>query len=87
YGENLAAGHSSFEAAIDSWYNEVKLYNYNNPGFSMNTGHFTQVVWKGSKSVGCAKKFCANSNWNIYICEYDPPGNYQGEFPNNVLPA
>ncbi|KAG9066657.1 hypothetical protein KI688_012565 [Linnemannia hyalina] len=86
YGENLAAGYKNFKTGIDAWYNEVSKYNYKNPGFSMATGHFTQVVWKGSKTVGCAKKFCPGSNWTIYICNYDPPGNYQGEFKKNVLP-
>ncbi|KAG0280831.1 hypothetical protein BGZ95_008503 [Linnemannia exigua] len=87
YGENLAAGYKDFKTGIDAWYNEVSKYNYNNPGFSMATGHFTQVVWKATKSVGCAKKFCPGSNWTIYICNYDPPGNYQGRFPQNVSPA
>ncbi|KAF9928218.1 hypothetical protein FBU30_002561 [Linnemannia zychae] len=86
YGENLAAGYKNFKTGIDAWYNEVSKYDFNNPGFSMSTGHFTQVVWKGTKSVGCAKKFCPNSNWYIYICNYDPPGNYQGEYKKNVLP-
>ncbi|OAQ32826.1 PR-1-like protein [Linnemannia elongata AG-77] len=87
YGENLAAGYKDFKTGIDAWYNEVSKYNYNRPGFSMATGHFTQVVWKNTKSVGCAKKFCPGSNWTIYICNYDPPGNYQGQYEKNVLPA
>ncbi|KAF9117463.1 hypothetical protein BGX30_005435 [Mortierella sp. GBA39] len=87
YGENLAAGYKDFKTGIDAWYNEVSKYNYKNPGFSMATGHFTQVVWKGTTSVGCAKKFCPGSNWTIYICNYDPPGNYEGEYEKNVLPA
>ncbi|KAG0264011.1 hypothetical protein BG011_007571 [Mortierella polycephala] len=33
FGENLAAGHRDFLAAIDAWYNEVWKYNYNNLGF------------------------------------------------------
>ncbi|KAF9906130.1 hypothetical protein EC991_000926 [Linnemannia zychae] len=87
YGENLAAGYKDFKTGIDAWYKEVSQYNYRNPGFSMATGHFTQVVWKATRTVGCAKKFCPGSNWTIYICNYDPPGNYQGRFPDNVSPA
>ncbi|KAG0302243.1 hypothetical protein BGZ97_002434 [Linnemannia gamsii] len=86
YGENLAAGYKDFKTAIDVWYNEVSKYNYNRPGFSPATGHFTQVVWKSTNSIGCAKKFCPGSNWTIYICNYDPPGNYQGQYEKNVLP-
>jgi hypothetical protein len=82
----LAAGYKDFKTAIDVWYNEVSKYNYNRPGFSPATGHFTQVVWKSTKSIGCAKKFCPGSNWTIYICNYDPPGNYQGQYEKNVLP-
>ena len=29
-------------------------YNYDKPGFSPGTGHFTQVVWKSSTHVACA---------------------------------
>ncbi|KAF9111149.1 hypothetical protein BGX27_005330 [Mortierella sp. AM989] len=86
YGENLAFGYKNFKAAINGWYGEVKDYKYNNPGFSGATGHFTQVVWKGTKSVGCAKVLCPGSNRYTYVCEYDGPGNYRGEFPKNVLP-
>ncbi|KAF9185388.1 hypothetical protein BGZ51_002673, partial [Haplosporangium sp. Z 767] len=88
FGENLGAGHRDFKHLITSWYSEEKKYNYNNPGFTMNTGHFTQVVWRGTTGVGCAKKFCPGSNWNIYICNYDPPGNmnYAESFRANVLP-
>ncbi|KAG0282721.1 hypothetical protein BGZ96_000187 [Linnemannia gamsii] len=88
YGENLAAGYPNFPAAVKAWYDEVKDYNYDAPGFSGKTGHFTQVVWKSSKTVGCAKKVCPS--WTIYICEYDPSGNIvtfdNSYFKKNVLP-
>jgi hypothetical protein len=42
FGENLAAGYKDFKTSITAWYNEEKQYNYNNPGFSGATGHFTQ---------------------------------------------
>ncbi|KAG0348559.1 hypothetical protein BG004_004804 [Podila humilis] len=90
YGENLAAGYKDFKAAITGWYSEEKKYDYKRPGFSMNTGHFTQVVWRDTKSVGCAKRFCPKSNWTIYICNYYRGGNMVGDngsyFRKNVLP-
>ena len=47
-GENLAYNHESSPAAAcvkatNQWYDEIKDYDYDNPGFSMATGHFTQV--------------------------------------------
>ena len=46
-GENLywSSGDSkeSCQRATTAFYNEVKFYDYNNPGFSKATGHFTQV--------------------------------------------
>ena len=54
-----------------------------------NGGHFTQVVWASTRSIGCAMASpasCPNGIKNPYngnkvstnayvlICEYDPPG-------------
>ena len=91
YGENLYYCWSSYgvcitgEKASQSWYNEVDKYKFDNPGFSSTTGHFTQLVWKGSKEIGCGAA-CNNQN-NCYItCNYFPPGNYLGQFGRNVFP-
>ena len=51
----------------------------------MNTGHFTQLVWKGSKQIGCGAS-CNNSNKCYVTCNYYPPGNYIGQFTSNVFP-
>lgn len=82
----MAAGYKDFKTGIDAWYSEVSKYNYGSGGFSSATGHFTQVVWKGTKRIGCAKRFCPGSNWTVYICNYDPPGNMQGRYQENVSP-
>jgi glioma pathogenesis-related protein 2 len=93
YGENLYWGGNSqnvagnCQSAIDSWYREVGQYNYSKPGFSIATGHFTQLVWKGSNEVGCARAFGKGSKWyeTYVVCNYKPVGNVQGQFPQNVL--
>lgn len=88
YGENIywkSGGDLSGAEPVDAWYSEIKSYNYNNPGFSMATGHFTQVVWAGSSELGCGKARSKRGGTYI-VCNYNPPGNYQGMFPGNVLP-
>ena len=42
-GENLAMGHNDIGAAIKDWYEEVHMYSFDIPTWSMATGHFTQV--------------------------------------------
>ncbi|BGP39391.1 hypothetical protein JCM10449v2_003329 [Rhodotorula kratochvilovae] len=100
YGENLFMTSSSANNqdstsnvvdAVNSWNSEESMYDYNNPGFTHDTGHFTQTVWVGTKSVGCAMGTCmglmSSGEWAIYyVCEYYPAGNWEGQFPENVLP-
>ncbi|EJS43152.1 pry1p [Saccharomyces arboricola H-6] len=85
YGENLALGYDG-PAAVDAWYNEISDYDFSNPGFSSNTGHFTQVVWKSSTQVGCGIKTCGGEWGDYVICSYNPAGNYEGEYADNVEP-
>lgn len=85
YGENLALGYDG-PAAVDAWYNEISNYDFSNPGFSSNTGHFTQVVWKSTTQVGCGIKTCGGAWGDYVICSYDPAGNYEGEYADNVEP-
>jgi uncharacterized protein YkwD len=87
YGENLAAGTIGAldpESTVAFWYDEIKQYKFPDGGFSMKTGHFTQLVWRGTKQVGCGHSQCKGND--IWVCEYDPPGNWDGEYRTNVLP-
>lgn len=85
YGENLymAMGQAATaDKVVTAWYDEIKLYDYSNPGFSSQTGHFTAVVWRGSTAVGCG--MCQKGSTSIVVCQYSPPGNVQGRYPDNV---
>ncbi len=88
YGENLAmimGGTLSAEEVAAMWYDEVALYDFAKPGFSMAAGHFTQLVWRGTSMIGCGKASCGNGE--IWVCNYEGPGNWEGAFPANVVPA
>ena len=82
HGENLfmgTAGAFAVGDAVDSWVEEKQFYH----GEALTesdwheSGHYMQVVWKGTKAVGCAK---ALSNGEmIVVCNYSPPGNVLGQ--------
>jgi uncharacterized protein YkwD len=90
YGENLAyGGYTNPSYYIYLWYDEIKNYDFSNPGFSKTTGHFTQVVWKDSIQIGCGwVTSCAGtlgSDYPNYLaCEYYPYGNVDGEYASEV---
>ncbi|CAL8239225.1 unnamed protein product [Gadus morhua 'NCC'] len=72
--------------AVESWYGEVKDYEYNSPGCKDNTDHFTQVVWKETKEVGVG---LATDGKSVFVvAQYRPAGNVEGtaNFQRNVLP-
>lgn len=73
------------EACTKAWYDELidPGYDFSDPGFKGGTGHFTQVVWKGTTQVGMA----ASEDGCFVVANYLPPGNFSGRFPENVLPA
>jgi hypothetical protein len=61
-GENLAAGYANASASVDAWGLEREEYNWNKPGFSEATGHFTQLVWSNTTTIGCGRTSCAGEN-------------------------
>ncbi|XP_057788050.1 pathogenesis-related leaf protein 6-like [Salvia miltiorrhiza] len=83
YGENLAAGSGDFTGrrAVELWVNEKANYNYaSNSCVGGECLHYTQVVWRNSVRLGCARALC-NNGWWFVSCNYDPPGNYIGQRP------
>ena len=73
---------------IASRYNEVcdPGYSFSSGGFSGGTGHFTQVVWKGSTELGIGRAESQEGSMKCaYIVgRYKPAGNMMGDFPKNV---
>jgi len=81
-GQNGAMGYGSFQGAIDGWYSEISDYDFEHGGFTMGTGHFTQVVWKSTTHVGMARD--TSGNGRFIFANYFPPGNFMGRFDAEV---
>ncbi|EKQ67737.1 cysteine-rich secreted protein [Leptolyngbyaceae cyanobacterium JSC-12] len=84
YGENLAwAGGQQLspERVVTMWGEEVKDYNYatNSCKPGKMCGHYTQLVWRNTKQVGCG--MARGNGKEVWVCNYNPPGNYVGQKP------
>jgi hypothetical protein len=93
YGENIAylQGYGTdpvtlIKKSISLWYNEVAQYDFNNPGFSSATGHFTCLVWVASTKFGIGISINNATNEAYISFNTYPPGNVIGQFKQNVLP-
>ncbi|CAN6688023.1 unnamed protein product [Malus baccata var. baccata] len=89
YGENLAEGWGSEMTggqAVKFWVTEKPDYDYDSNSCTAGKvcGHYTQVVWRNSTRVGCARAKCKNGMIFV-ICSYDPPGNWIGERPYKIV--
>jgi pathogenesis-related protein 1 len=81
YGENiLATGLGSTPSlVVTEWVSESQGYTYRTNTCNGDCGHYTQLVWRRTKKVGCA--MAHNGQREIWVCSYDPPGNFKGEWP------
>lgn len=83
-GQNLFA---SFGAArrpsfvVGSWAGESKDYDERHFRCAAGAvcGHFTQLIWRDTKEVGCG--VANGDNSHFWVCYYTPPGNFVGEKP------
>lgn len=86
-GENICAGHYSSAIGtecVNLWYSEEPNYDYKKAEFDVNCGHFTQIVWKNTKQLGCAMS-CNEDDRCVVSCNYYPSGNFYGQFGANVF--
>lgn len=88
-GENLAWCSGTVmtgEFMTKMWYDEIKDYDYNNPTFTSNAGHFTQLIWKDSQEIGIGIAKCSEDGSWYAVANYYPAGNVLQRFKENVLP-
>ncbi|KAI3472447.1 hypothetical protein Pfo_029567 [Paulownia fortunei] len=73
-GENIYWGSGSTWTPMDA----VSAWQMRRKG--QQCGHYTQIVWKTTRKIGCARVVC-DSGDVFMTCNYNPPGNYIGERP------
>lgn len=73
---------------VEAWYQDVGSYDFQYPGYQMNTGYFTALVWHDTTHVGMAM----SQDGHFYVANFWPRGNVVGrangakEFRANVAP-
>ncbi|XP_017130639.1 Golgi-associated plant pathogenesis-related protein 1-like [Drosophila elegans] len=83
YGENLCLRSEEPLKCVQDWYDEIRAYDFDKAEFSLDTGHFTAMVWKSAKQMGHGQ---AKSKKGVYfvVARYYPPVNILGQFKENV---
>ncbi len=75
---------------VAGWADEKVDYNYatNSCAAGKQCGHYTQLVWRNTTRVGCGVRICTTGSpfptfatWEYWVCNYAPPGNYNGQKP------
>lgn len=87
-GENLWAGTRGYyglEAMVDGWVREKRYFrpgtfpHNSTTGRVEDVGHYTQLVWRETRRVGCA--LASGTREDVLVYRYSEAGNYIGERP------
>jgi hypothetical protein len=84
YGENLASTVNmplTPAQVVNMWADERQFYNRSVHRCQAGKvcGHYTQVVWRDTREVGCGMAACGTTQ--VWVCNYSPAGNYVGSLP------
>ncbi|XP_071443372.1 uncharacterized protein [Hetaerina americana] len=92
YGENLfyiftsnTNWKSIAHEACNAWYKEIKDHTFGVEPRTLRSGHFSQMVWKSSEELGFSMEK-SRSGKIFVVANYNPRGNYIGQFSANVPP-
>lgn len=88
YGENIWAGTRGAYTQtqmVDGWGSEQQYFvpgrkfPQSCTGNWMKCAHYTQMIWRNTRKLGCG--LAAGKGMTTLVCQYSPPGNYQGQLP------
>ena len=82
YGENLfdiEGPRATPAEVVGYWASESRDYTYRSNSCRGVCGHYTQLVWSDTRQVGCA--VARDATREVWVCNYEPPGNWVGERP------
>ncbi len=83
YGENIAWSDHPLdpEAAAAMWAREKEHFDHGQkrcrPG--KRCRHYTQMIWRNTREIGCGMAACGSAR--IWVCNYNPPGNFMNRDP------
>lgn len=84
YGENIFWSNYPVTAkyVVDYWAEERFNYDYLSDSCKAGKacGHYTQIVWRETREVGCGRALCQGGE-EIWVCNYNPAGNTKGKKP------
>lgn len=87
-GENLwmgTAGYYAPDAMVGAFVEERQYFkrgtfpDVSQTGNWQDVGHYTQVIWRDTREVGCA--IARGAGNDFLVCRYWPAGNWMGELP------
>ena len=82
-GENIAGGTSPGYSPADGarqWLSEKRAYRPGPYDGNPNVGHYTQMVWQNTTTVGYGIAR-STDGWTYLVANYAPGGNFLGESP------
>jgi len=88
-GENIAWSKGylmSPREVAELWISEQEYFDFNKRICKTDVdscGHYTQIIWRDTKKVGCAMVQCGDEQ--VWVCQYEPAGNVL--FKNKIMPA
>jgi hypothetical protein len=68
---------------VGGWIDEKRYFingvtpNFSTTGNYEDVAHYTQIIWRGTRTVGCA--LASNATDDYLVCRYAPAGNVVGQ--------